>query len=283
MIAEWLQQYEPKNNQQAEQALREILQEISLAGLARKGFFEVAAFYGGTALRIFHQLPRFSEGLDFSLLLKTPGFSLQPYLDGIVEQCEALGMQVSITEKQKSVKTNVDSAFLKADTLWKELILKAIIPQEKTSLRPQLRIKIEIDTDPPQNFSTEEKLLLRPFSFYVKCFSLPDLFAGKVHALLFRKWKDRVKGRDWFDFEWYIRKAVPLHLDHLKARAENSGDWKEKTLNRKSLITLLDNKIDNVSFNRIKEDIAKFIPDPQVLDIWSPAYFHDLVQKLKTM
>lgn len=282
MIAEWLQQYEPKNNQQAEQALREILQEISLAGLARKGFFELAAFYGGTALRILHQLPRFSENLDFSLLSKTPGFSLHPYLDGIVEQCEALGMQVSITEKQKSIKTNVDSAFLKADTIWKELILKAIIPQEITSIRPQLKIKIEIDTNPPQNFSTEEKLLLRPYSFYVKCFTLPDLFAGKVHALLFRKWKDRVKGRDWFDFEWYVRKGVPLHLEHLKTRAENSGDWKEKTLNRKSLISLLDNKIDNLSFNRVKEDIAKFIPDPQVLDIWSPAYFHDLVQKLKT-
>ena len=201
MIKEWLGQYEPKNNTQAEQALREIMQEVALAGLQRAGFFEKAAFYDGTALRIFHKLPRFSEDLDFSLLKGDSKFTLQPYLNGMLAEFEALGIRVAVAEKTKTARSNVDSAFLKADTEWKELVLKEIIPQERLGMRPAIKIKLEVDTKPPQGFMTEEKLLIKPFSFYVKCFTLPDLFAGKMHALLFRKWKDRVKGRDWFDLE----------------------------------------------------------------------------------
>lgn len=282
MIAEWLAQYEPKNQLQAEQALREIMQEIALAGLQRSGFFEKAAFYGDTALRIFHGLPRFSEDLDFSLLTKTPDFALQPYLDGMVEQFTALGMQVAITEKQKANKTNIDSAFLKANTAWKEVLLKGIVPQERVPLRPEIKIKLEVDTQPPPGFGTEEKLLLKPFSFYVKCFSLPDLFAGKMHALLFRKWQNRVKGRDWFDLEWYIRKRIPLHLAHLRARAIDSGDWqKDQPLKKEQLLQLLGDKIKSVSFNHIREDIVRFIPDASVLEIWSAEYFGDLVKSIK--
>ncbi len=283
MIKEWLEEYKPKNNLQAEQALREIMQEIALAGLERSGFFEKAAFYGGTALRIFHQLPRFSEDLDFSLLAPNPDFFLKPYLDGITAEFIALGMEVSIAEKNKTTRSNIDSAFLKAGTTWKELILKDIIPQERTGIRPDIRIKLEVDTEPPDGFDTEEKLLLKPFSFYVKCFGLPDLFAGKMHALLFRKWKNRVKGRDWFDLEWYMKKGVSLHLDHLKKRAEESGDWKGVELSRDQLLKLLSDKIDSVSFNNIREDITKFIPDSHVVDIWSPKYFHDLIKNIRTI
>ena len=282
MIKEWLDGYKPKNTLEAEQALREIMQDIALAGLQRSGFFEKAAFYGGTALRIFHWLPRFSEDLDFSLLAADPDFALQPYLDGMREQFSALGMQVSINQKEKTNKINFDSAFLKTNTAWKELVLQGIAPQEKTGFRPDIRIKIEVDTEPPLGFATEEKLLLRPFSFYVKCFSLPDLFAGKVHALLFRKWKDRVKGRDWFDFEWYVQKGTELHLDHLRERSVDSGDWDAgKELNKSDLMSLLSAKIDSVSFDRVREDIIKFIPDARVLDIWSPKYFHDLADHIR--
>ena len=281
MITEWLEQYKPKNNLEAEQALREIMQEVALAGLQRSGFFEQAAFYGGTALRIFHGLVRFSEDLDFSLLSTAPDFSLQPYLTGMLKEFAALGMQVSINEKNKTNKNNMDSAFLKADTTWKEIILKSIIPQEKMNIRPEIKIKIEVDTEPPQGFTTEEKLLLKPFSFYVKCFSPPDLFAGKMHALLFRKWKNRVKGRDWFDLEWYVRNGTSLHLEHFKLRAHDSADWTKKDLSKNQLVKMLNDKIDSISFKAAKEDIVKFIPDPSVLDIWSPAYFHDLVKKIK--
>ena len=283
MIKEWLGEYKPKNILQVEQALREIMQEIALAGLQRSSFFEKAAFYGGTALRIFHKLPRFSEDLDFSLLNPDPDFSLQPYLDGMIREFEALGIEITVAEKKKTTKTNVDSAFLKAGTNWKELALKDIIPQERTGIRPEIKIKMEIDTKPPLGFTTEEKLLLKPFSFYVKCFSLTDLFAGKMHALLFRKWKNRVKGRDWFDLEWYIQKGTPINLAHLQNRAEESGDWKDGKLRRDELLKLLETKINSVSFNSIREDIVKFIPDANVLDIWSKDYFNNLVKNIKTI
>ena len=281
MIKEWLEEYKPINQEAAEQALREIMQEIALAGLQRSGFFEKAAFYGGTALRIFHGLQRFSEDLDFSLVESKPGFSLQPYMKGIETEFSALGVKVSIQEKNKTTKTDVDSAFLKRDTTWKELVIKEILPNESVKMRPSIKIKIEVDTTPPPGFSTEEKLLLKPFSFYVKCFTLPDLFAGKMHALLFRKWKGRVKGRDWFDMEWYIRKGVLLNLDHLLIRAQDSGDWKEKSMSKEQFMTLLQNKIQSVSFSSIREDVVRFIPDDKVIEIWSAQYFSDLVQKVK--
>jgi hypothetical protein len=281
MIKEWLSQYYPKNNREAEQALREIVQEIALYGLYQSGFFEVAAFYGGTALRIFHGLPRFSEDLDFSLLKPLPEFSLQPYIEGMVHHLQALGINVEVRGKVKTAKTNVDSAFLKADTEWKELILKEVIPQERLGMRPDIRIKLEVDTRPPQGFSTEQKLLLKPASFYVNLFTMPDLFAGKMHALLFRKWKNRVKGRDWFDLEWYLRRGTPLHLQHLEMRARDSGDWKEKTMTKNDLLQLLHNKVDEVSIEKIRQDVVPFIPDAKVLEIWSTTYFHDLVGTIR--
>ena len=281
MIKEWLEEYKPVNQEAAEQALREIMQEIALAGLQRSGFFEKAAFYGGSALRIFHGLQRFSEDLDFSLLEPKPGFLLEPYLKGIKTEFSALGVTVSIEEKSKTATTGVDSAFLKPDTISKELIIKEILPHESVKMRPSIKIKIEVDTTPPLGFSTEEKLLLKPFSFYVKCFTLPDLFAGKMHAFLFRKWKGRVKGRDWFDMEWYIRKGIPLNLDHLLIRSQDSGDWKAKLMTKEQFMDLLKNKIQSVSFNSIRDDVVRFIPDDKVIEIWSTQYFSDLVQKIR--
>jgi len=281
MMKEWLEEYEPKTQAEVEQALREIMQEIALAGLQRSGFFEKAAFYGGTALRLFYGLDRFSEDLDFSLLEVNPDFSLKPYLEGIITEFSALGMQVSVKEKVKTKQTNIDSAFLKSDTVWKELVLEGVVPQAGIGIRPGIQIKIEVDTHPPLGFETEEKLLLKPFSFYVKCFKLPDLFAGKMHALLFRKWKQRVKGRDWYDMEWYIKKGVPLHLYHFLLRARNSGDWDEKTITQNKFTQLIEDKITNVSFKAIREDIVRFIRDDKALEIWSADYFGDLIEKIK--
>jgi len=281
MIKQWLEEYKTQTQKEAEQALREIMQEIALAGLQRSGFFEKAAFYGGTALRVFYGLDRFSEDLDFSLLEVNPAFSLKPFLKGIVTEFSALGMQVSVKEKIKTNQTNVDSAFLKSDTVWKELVLEGIIQQEGLGIRPVIKIKLEVDTQPPLSFETEEKLLLKPFSFYVKCFKQPDLFAGKMHALLFRKWKSRVKGRDWYDMEWYIKKGIPLNLNHFLVRAINSSDWKETTITNEQFMQLLRDKITGVSFNNIKEDIVRFIRDDKMLEIWSANYFMDLVEKIK--
>ena len=281
MIKEWLEEYKPTNHTAAENALREILQEIALAGLQRSGFFEKAAFYGGTAHRIFHGVNRFSEDLDFSLLEKNPDFDFQPFLEGMIREFRALGIEVVVMEKTKPKLTAIDSAFLKPGTEWKELILKGIIPQERIGIRPDIKIKLEVDTNPPLGFATEEKLLLRPFSFYTKCFSAPDLFAGKMHALLFRKWKGRIKGRDWFDLEWYVKNNIPLHLDHLVIRSIQSDDWKKKTMTPEECLKLLIDKIDKVSVSHIKEDIVRFIPDDKPLEIWSHDYFKDLVKRIR--
>ncbi|WP_262485366.1 nucleotidyl transferase AbiEii/AbiGii toxin family protein [Cyclobacterium qasimii] len=144
-----------------------------------------------------------------------------------------------------------------------------------------MKIKLEIDRQPPLSFQTEEKLLLRPFSFYVKCFTKPSLFAGKMHALLFRKWKNRVKGRDWYDLEWYIKKGVPLDVNHFLARAKDTNDWQEDSISKEQIIELLDTKIKSVSFSNIKDDVVRFIKNDEVLNIWSPEYFKDLVENIK--
>ncbi len=281
MIKEWLQEYNPKTKQDVYDALREIMQEIALAGLQRAGFFEKAAFYGGTSLRIFYNLDRFSEDLDFSLLEPDEKFSLEPYFDAVVKEFEALGISVSIQEKKKATASNVESAFLKSGTVWKELVLEDVVSQMGVGSLPNVKIKIEVDRKPPLGFETEEKLLLRPFSFYVKCFKMPSLFAGKMHALLFRKWINRVKGRDWYDLEWYIKKGTPLDLDHFLLRAQDSGDWQGETITEAQVIQLLEEKIKSVNFTSVKEDVLRFIPDSSVLDLWEEQYFLDLIKNLK--
>jgi predicted nucleotidyltransferase component of viral defense system len=281
MIKEWIESYEPKNIQDTEQALREIMQEIALAGLYRANFFKHAAFYGGTALRIFHGLNRFSEDLDFSLLQKDADFEFDYYFKSIVDEFQSLGIKVSLNQKMKSTISSIDSAFLKSDTLWSELIFEDTIPQIKLSIKPSIKIKLEIDTNPPLRFGTENKLLTKPFSFYVNCLTLPDLFAGKMHALLFRKWKTRVKGRDWYDLEWYIKKGVKLNLSHFCQRAIESGDWAQESMTKDQLLDLLAVKITSLDINRVKEDVIRFIPNPQDLDIWSRAYFQQVCEKLE--
>lgn len=281
MIKEWLDTYKPGNKDQATQALREIMQEIALAGLYRAGFFEKAAFYGGTALRIFYGLDRFSEDLDFSLLERNSDFSLNKYLDAVLAEFDSLGMKISVREKQKMFQTNIESAFLKSETIWKELILEDIIPQSGLDQKANILIKLEVDREPPLGFETEELLLLKPFSFYVKCFTISDLFAGKMHALLFRKWGTNVKGRDWYDMEWYIKQGTTLNLNHFLLRAQDSGDWEKETITNEEFRELLSARIDAVDMDRVKADIRRFIPDQKVLDIWSKKYFHDLGKHLK--
>jgi predicted nucleotidyltransferase component of viral defense system len=281
MIKDWIESYKPKNIQETEQALREIMQEITLAGLYRGNFYKHAALYGGTALRIFHGLNRFSEDLDFSLLEKDAEFELELFFNAVVEEFNALGMHISLKHKTKLNIYNIDSAFLKSETLWSELIFESTIHQIKFPSKPSIKIKIEVDTDPPLNFETENLLLSKPFSFYVNCFTLPNLFAGKMHALLFRKWKNRVKGRDWYDMEWYIKNGVELNLKHFCQRATDSGDWSEETISKNQLLELLHAKINTTKIENVKEDVIRFIQNPNELDIWTRGYFNLLVENLK--
>lgn len=281
MIKDWIEEYNPQDEEEIRSALREIMQEVALAGLSRTDFFEQAAFYGGTALRIFYGLDRYSEDLDFSLLKPNPKFTIESYFKAILDEFKSLGLSVRIKEKKKSKGATIDSAFLKAETIWKEIVLEDIIKETGVRSNKTVKIKIEVDRRPPLNFKTEEKLLLRPFSFYVKCFTKPCLFAGKMHALLFRKWQHRVKGRDWYDLEWYIQKGIPLDVNHFLTRAIDSNDWQEDHISAEQILELLHAKINSVSFSRMKEDVVRFIPDDHKLTIWTPQYFKDLIQHMK--
>ena len=253
-------------------ATRELLQEIALAGLYRGGFFDVAAFYGGTCLRIFYGLERFSEDLDFSLLVSNKTFSLKPYFKAIETEFNALGIEIEILEKSKSTQTSIESAFLKPT-----VAIYHINFQNNQSIK----IKFEIDTNPPPGFSTENKLLLQPFSYFVNTYSLPDLFAGKMHALLYRSWKNRVKGRDWFDFEWYVKNDVKLNLNHFSERAFQSKYLSTQTITKKDFIELLKNKINTTNIDLAKADVVNFIKEKKTLNIWSTNYFLQIADLIK--
>ena len=282
MIKAWLDTYHPRTINETRNALRQIMQEVALAGLYRAGFFKYAAFYGGTALRIFHELPRFSEDLDFSLIKKDSEFSILPFLDAIILEFNSLGMKVSVQEKKKNLSPQIDSAFLKTDTIWKELALVESIPQLSQGIPPAVKIKLEVDTLPPLGFSTENALLIRPFSFYVNCFSLPSLFAGKMHALLFRKWANREKGRDWFDLEWFIQKGIALDFQHFIIRSQESKDISSIDFQPDNLFNLLTSRIENVNLDHIREDVIRFLPPGiSTPEIWSQDYFKKLITYLK--
>lgn len=263
--------YATQTREDKKNALHEVMQQVALAAFYRAGFFDKAAFYGGTCLRIFHSLPRFSEDLDFSLLEETPNFSIENYFDPIVDEFQALGRKVVISKKEKKKQSQVESAFLKDTTEIYNIHFQTT---------PSVKIKLEIDTQPPLGFKTEPKLLLLPFSFMVKCYTLPDLFAGKMHAMLFRNWKNRVKGRDWYDFEWYVRYNVSLGFEHFVKRAEQTHGYDSDSMTQDVFKELLKKKITTTDINLVKEDVRPFIQTPTDLDIWSTEYFLQLVDKL---
>lgn len=269
IFEQMLSRYEIKTNEQKRNATQEVMQEVTLAGLYRGGFFDKAAFYGGTCLRIFHELPRFSEDMDFSLIGKDETFNLESYFPSIIEEFKAVGRDIVITRKEKKKETKVESAFLKDDTA---------IYDVKFKTEKDLKIKIEVDIDPPLGFTTEQKLSLMPFSFMTRCFTLPDLYAGKMHALLFRNWKTRVKGRDWYDFEWYVRHNIPLDFSHLQIRTK---EFNGMHMDKEVFTKLLKERLSSTDINMVKRDVLPFIQNPQELDIWSNEYFLQLADRVK--
>lgn len=276
MLNEWLTQYEINSARDEMNARREIFQEITLAGLSRGKFFEKASFYGGTALRIFYGLDRFSEDLDFTLNNIDANFTLENYIPFINEEFQLLDLKVELDYYSKKSDGQIESAFLKSDTILANLSIV-----NKTGLLKALKIKIEVDTIPPLKFETESKLLFRPYSFYINVLKKEFLFAGKLHALLFRNWKSRVKGRDWYDFEWYIRNQIPVSISHFYERAFQNGIIDEIQLTPELVKEMIIKKIDAVNLDDAKSDIERFISSPDKLNIWSKQYFKDLVSHLK--
>ena len=264
-----LSAYDQSTDTARRNAVYEVSQQIVLAGLADGGFFDKAAFYGGTCLRIFHGLNRFSEDMDFTLLKEDNSFHFEHYFQPIIDQFALVGRKVEIKKKDKKSFGKVESAFLKDNTDVYDLSFQT----EKS-----IRVKIEVDTIPPLKFTTEQKLLLQPKSFMTRCVTLPDLFAGKMHALAFRVWKNRIKGRDWYDFEWYVRNGIPLDWNHLQERIRQFNG-QEMTL--EEFKTTLRERFSGTDINRVKEDVLPFLNNPGELDIWTNDYFLLLADQMK--
>lgn len=282
-VTRMLAKYEPKSVDDSVRALREIIQEVALLGLWRAKFFEHAAFYGGTALRILYGLDRFSEDLDFSLLTPSPDFNLARYTASLEEELQAFGFNVRVEMVDKAVDSAVQSAFLKANTRNELLVIEA--GEELTgrvAAGQVLKVKIEVDTDPPPGFSTQTRYLLQPIPFAVRSYSLPDLFAGKMHAILFRKWKNRVKGRDWYDLVWYAANHPHLNLAHLEQRMRQTGHWNgDISLSPVAVTDLLFDAIDRLDVNQARKDVAPFVKDQQILALWSHDFFNDVAGRIK--
>jgi hypothetical protein len=281
-LSSLIDRYQPRSSSDYQNAVREIVQELALLGLWRTPFYDHAAFYGGSALRIFHGLQRFSEDLDFSLLQPKPDFSLKPYLGAVAEELAAWGFEFRAEGIEKTKPTTIESAFLKGSTMINLLQIGA--PPEIASRLPKgqlIRIKLEIDINPPPSATTEVLTRLVPTPHQVRVYDLPSLFAGKLHAVLCRNWKSRVKGRDFYDLIWYVGRRIPLNLAHLEARMRQSGDWlRETPLDAEGLRKRLEERFTAINFDQAKEDIAPFLKDTRELTLWTPGFFQDLILQI---
>ena len=286
-IGKMLEKYDLSTADKTYEALREILQEIVLLGLYRAGFFDHAVFYGGTALRILYGLDRFSEDLDFSLLKADKHFDLGVYEKSIVETLKTFGFEVNI--QLKNQEGIIKSAFLKGNTAQHLLNIKA--PEDVIAKYGQgrlVKIKFEVDTQPPLDFKSEKKTQLLPAPFMIHSMRLSSLFAGKIHAILCRNWTSRPKGRDWYDLVWYISHDHSVDLKHLNARLQQSCDWQkregvsfEEAVTQTSLLALLKKRIEALDISSAKRDVEAFVADIRVLDIWSREFFLGVVEKVR--
>lgn len=261
-------------------ALKEIIQEITLLGLSRAGFFREGAFYGGTALRIFYGLDRFSEDLDFSLEAPRADFDIEAYTSSIRDELAAYGFEVQVERKEKTEDSAVQSAFIKGGTLVHLLKIASLTPPVSgVPPNEQLKIKFEVDTDPPYGANYDVKYQLSPIPYSVRLYDLPSLFAGKLHAVLCRSWKNRVKGRDFYDYLWYLSHGVSPNFGHLEARMRQSGHLKtSEALDNPQLLALLERRFSQVDFTQAAEDVRPFIRDPRSLDLWNRDFFSSVTK-----
>jgi len=286
-IAKMLEKYDLSTADKTYEALREILQEIVLLGLYRAGFFDHALFYGGTALRILYGLDRFSEDLDFSLIVPNDEFDLGVYEDAVIEALHSFGFEVTI--QLKNTEGTIKSAFLKGNTSQHLLNIEAPEDIVKTFGQGRLvKIKFEVDTQPPLDFKSEKKILLVPSPFIINTMTVPSLFAGKMHAILCRNWSSRPKGRDWYDLVWYVSQGYELDVNHLRARLKQSCSWQEKQevtisadIDKEYILALLKKRIEDLDVPAAKRDVEVFIADSRVLNIWSKDFFMDIAGQIR--
>jgi hypothetical protein len=280
-----LSTYQCRSTADYQNALREIVQEIALLGLWRAKFFEYAAFYGGSALRILHDLDRFSEDLDFSLLRPDVRFVLDKYYTAMESELRAFGFHMTVEPREKTAQTPIRSAFIKANTRANLLVIEAPGGVVTSLHRGQvLKVKFEIDVDPPGGFQTEARVRTLPIPFSVRIYRLPDLFAGKMSAVLCRQWKEHVKGRDWYDLVWFVARSTPVRLDHLAARLVQQESWPaSKPFTGAILRDLLFDRIKKTDFASARDDVFPFVRDAASLELWTPSFFNDIAGRLKVI
>lgn len=281
-IEEILKTYNPHSVEETKAALREIIQSIVLVGLSRGGFFEKAAFYGGTSLRIFHGLNRYSEDLDFTLNTSDDNFTLDNYKDSIIETAKSYGLILEITSKEKKVITPVESAFAKLNTYQTFLNLK--IDSKITNFIHKdevLKVKFEVDCHPSTGFNTETKWLDMPEFAPVVVLDEPSLFAGKLHAVLCRSYKNKVKGRDYYDFLFYVQKGIKPNMQYLKNKLVESGKLSTNDVFDINILkSMLKTRFETLDFDQIKVDANRFVFKSENLSYYSKELFMQMVDKL---
>ncbi len=276
LIQQKLETYKATNPIEEEQATKEILQEVALYSLWRANFFEVAAFQGGTSLRILHRLPRFSEDLDFILKTADPEFQWQPYLDKLLEGLQEFGVKPEALDTSR-MDQRVRKAVLKDNSISNQLDLNFY----RGSRDQKLKIKLEIDVNPPAGSGFEYTYLDFPLDYEVCYQDLPSNFALKIHALLCRPY---LKGRDWFDFNWYIKQNIQPNLKHLEAALFQYGPWQKTKLDVDMLWLkdALHEKVSSINWDDAKVDVNRFLgpAEQKSLELWSERFFSNKVEAL---
>ncbi len=285
VIEMMLTKYNPKNNEERENATKEIIQEIALAGLSRGGFFEKAAFYGGTCLRIFHGLNRFSEDLDFALLEDDPNFKLNKYFGALEREFASYGIEIHVEEKKKTFDSGVQSAFLKGNTL---ALMMSFFPKSEEAKKiisnQKMKIKFEVDTEKIEGGKTETKYRFLPAPYEAKVFDEPTLFAGKIHAIICRNYKNRVKGRDYYDYLFYIGKDPSFNLVYLENKLKKTGLLSQsESLTLAQVKEMLKERFEGVDYSSAKEDVSNFISDKDNLRLWKKELFLATLEELKAV
>lgn len=270
IIQERLDSYEAKSFQEEEMALREITQEAALHALYNTDFYKLAAFQGGTCLRILYSLNRFSEDLDFALIKQDMGFDFKNYQGLLKKELEAFGFDIEIIER-KDTDSTIKSIFLKEDSIGNILNLQF----QKSDGRPKsIKIKLEIDTNPPIGAVVENKYHNFPLNFSVTTYELSSLFAGKLHALLTRTY---TKGRDWYDFIWYTDRNTEINFPFLRNTLIQAGPWSNSDIqvDKEWLHSQLRNKIAEIHWEDAVHDVRKFLKPYELksLELWSKDFF----------
>ncbi|MBQ2675130.1 MAG: nucleotidyl transferase AbiEii/AbiGii toxin family protein [Prevotella sp.] len=282
IIEQMLQQHETETLTDKKNGIKEVVQEIVLCGLSRAGFFKEAAFYGGTALRIFHGLDRFSEDLDFSLMAPNPGFDLPRYLPALERELAAYGFNFKVEDRAKAIDSDIRSAFLKGNTREHMLVFYADERLARSfSGNDTIKIKFEVDTTPPAFATFERKYRLLPIPYEVNLYDMLSLFAGKLHAVICRAWKSRVKGRDLYDYVFYLSQGTPVNLRHLNARLVDSGfDGAREDMTLEEIKDILCRRFESIDYDQARQDVLPFIKNPVAVEIWSKDFFIAITDSL---